>query len=103
MRYLLVTGHSIPKFYRPDGNTVEVELNYVSSKTISSFNEAGEITSEQVGGSPPCAGNIWLVDSIEEALQRLAEKGVYPFINKQAARTTAQRLGLLSYKYIPVH
>jgi len=43
-----------------------------------------------------------MVDSIEESLHRLNAKGVYPFKNKSAAREHARRLGLSSFKYIPV-
>ncbi|EHA1126413.1 hypothetical protein BOO92_19505 [Vibrio navarrensis] len=102
MRYLLTTGHRIPKFYRADGSIVEVALNYVESKTVSSIDEQGQLSHFLIGGSPPCAGGLWLVDSVEESLHRLSLHGVYPFINKAAARENAKRLELLSFKYIAV-
>lgn len=102
MRYLLTTGHRTPKFYKVDGSIVELELNYVDSKTISSIDKSGQLAHLQVGGTPPCAGNVWLVNSVEESLHCLAAHGVYPFITKEAARGNAKRLGLQSFKYIPV-
>lgn len=102
MRYLLTTGHRIPKFYKSDGSIVEATLNYVDSKTISSIDEAGTLSHVQVSGSPPCVGNIWLVDSVDAALAHLATLGIYPFATKSAARANAKRLGLQSFKYIPV-
>ena len=54
MRYLLVTGHRYPKFYKSDSSIVEVELNYVETKTISSINEQGQLNHLQIGGTPPC-------------------------------------------------
>lgn len=102
MRYLLASGHRYPKFYKPNGEVVEVELNYVDSKTISSIDENGQLTHHQIGGSPPCFGNMWLVDSVEDSLQRLASLGVYPFVSKIAAKENAKRLGLATFKYIPV-
>ncbi|WP_221076565.1 hypothetical protein [Agarivorans aestuarii] len=102
MKYLLTTGHRIPKFYRADGSVVEIELNYVESKTVSLINEEGQLSHLHISGTPPCAGNVWLVDSVEESLRRLTEQGVHPFMNKASARANAKRLGLQSFKYIAV-
>lgn len=102
MRYLLTTGHRIPRFYKADGSIVEVELNYVENKTVSSIDEHGRLSHVKIGGTPPCVGNVWLVDSVEESLCCLSEQGVHPYINKAAARANAKRLGLQSFKYIPV-
>lgn len=102
MRYLLVTGHRVPNFYKTDGSIVEVELNYVDTKVISSIDENAKLIHKQVGGTPPCVGNVWLVDSVDESLHYLAAHDVYPFINKAAAREHAKRLNLKSFKYIPV-
>ncbi len=102
MRYLLTTGHRFPKFYKADGSIVEIDLNYVESKTISSIDEYGKLIHKQVGGTPPCAESSWLVDSIEESLGTLAAQGVYPFVSKAAARENAKRLGLQTFKYIAV-
>ncbi|MPW34966.1 hypothetical protein [Vibrio sp. B1Z05] len=102
MRYLLTTGHRIPKFYNADGSIVEIELNYVDTKLVSSIDESGKLTHKQVCGTSPCIGNIWLVDSVDKSLYRLAEHDVYPYINKAAARENAKRLGLQTFKYISV-
>ncbi|EGQ9240205.1 hypothetical protein RJY99_003577 [Vibrio vulnificus] len=102
MRYLLTTGHRVPRFYRADGSIVDVELNYVDTKLISSIDESGKLTHKQVGGTPPCTGNVWLVDSVDESLHCLAAHDVYPFVNKAAARENAKRLGLQTFKYIAV-
>lgn len=102
MKYLLATIHRYPKFYKLDGNTVDIELNYVESKTVSTIDENGELTHHKVSGTPPCVGNLWLVESIEEALHKLAAQGVYPFTSKAAAKENAKRLGLSTFKYIPV-
>ncbi|MCC3803886.1 hypothetical protein IB292_02435 [Vibrio parahaemolyticus] len=102
MRYLLTTGHRVPRFYRADGSIVEVELNYVDTKLISSIDESGKLTHKQDGGTPPCTGNVWLVDSVDESLHCLAAHDVYPFVNKAAARENAKRLGLQTFKYIAV-
>ena len=102
MRYLLTTMHRYPKFYKLDGSIVEIKLNYVESKTVSSIDEQGQLSHVQISGSPPCIGDLWMVDSIEESLHRLEVYGVYPYISKAAARDNAQRLGLQSFKYIAV-
>ncbi|KIF53089.1 MULTISPECIES: hypothetical protein [Vibrio harveyi group] len=102
LRYLLTTVHRIPKFYKPDGSIVELELDYLENKTISSIDEHGHLNHVKIGGTPPCVGNVWLVSSVEESLTCLSDLGVYPFINKAAARANAKRLGLQSFKYIPV-
>ncbi|CAH1592833.1 hypothetical protein R7D97_20690 [Vibrio sp. Vb5031] len=102
MRYLLTTGHRIPKFYKTDGSIVEVELNYVENKTVSSIDEHGGLSHVKIGGTPPCVGNVWLVDSVEESLHKLEANGVYPFITKAAARENAKRLELKTFKYIAV-
>lgn len=102
VRYLLVTGHRIPSFYKADGTIVEIKLNYVDRKTISSIDELGQLSHALVAGTPPCVGNVWMVDSVENSLLRLAAEEVYPFVNKAAARENAKRLGLQSFKYIAV-
>lgn len=102
MRYLLTTGHRLPKFYKADGSVMEVDLNYVESKNISSIDEFGRLKHISVSGTPPCVDQVWLVDSVEEALNRLEARGIYPFASKAAARENAKRLGLQSYKYIAV-
>lgn len=102
MRYLITTTHRPPRFYKTDGTTVCVDLRYVENKTISSINEKGELSHLQIAGTPPCVGNVWLVDSVEESLRRLSEQGVHPYINKAAAKANAKKLGLESFKYIAV-
>ena len=102
MRYLLVTGHRYPKFYKLDGSIVEIELNYVDTKVFSSIDETGKLTHMKIGGTPPCVDGHWLVDSVEEALHRLEAREVYPFITKAAAKENAKRLDLKTFKYIPV-
>ncbi|MER0262601.1 hypothetical protein ABRZ80_20535 [Vibrio vulnificus] len=102
MRYLLTTGHRYPKFYKVDGAVVDVDLPYVTLKVISEIDEDGQILHREVRGSPPVASGFWLVKSVEEALLRLADEGVYPFKNKSAARECAKRLGLQTFKYIAV-
>ncbi|CAH6954923.1 conserved hypothetical protein [Vibrio chagasii] len=102
MRYLLVTGHRYPKFYKADGSVIEVELNYVESKVFSSIDEKGKLTHWHIGGTSPCVDGHWLVDSVEEALSRLETKDVYPFISKAAAKENAKRMGLQTFKYIAV-
>jgi len=67
------------------------------------MNEKGELSHLQIAGTPPCVGNVWLVDSVEESLLcRLSEQGVHPYINKAAAKANAKMLGLQSFKYIAV-
>lgn len=102
MRYLLVTGHRYPNFYKVDGSVLEIDLNYADSKVIFEIDEAGNIVHQKLSGTPPCVGNVWMVDSIEESLHRLEANDVYPFKNKSAAREHAKRLELSSFKYIPV-
>ncbi|MBF4374409.1 hypothetical protein [Vibrio anguillarum] len=102
MKYLLATVHRYPKFYKTDGTSIELELNYVDHKIISTIDENGQLMHHQIGGTPPCVGNLWLVDSIDESLLKLAAHGVYPFASKVAARENAKRLGLTTFKYIPV-
>ncbi|MEZ8238590.1 MULTISPECIES: hypothetical protein [Vibrio] len=102
MRYLLVTGHKYPKFYKVDGSIVEIELNYVDEKVFSSMDETGKLTHRQIGGTQPCVDGHWLVDSVEEALSSLETKDVYPFVSKAAAKENAKRLGLKTFKYIAV-
>ncbi len=103
MRYLLVTGHRYPKFYKANGDTVELELNYVDSKVISSIDEHGQLIKQIVSGSmSPCVDNVWLVDSIEKSLLRLESYDVYPFKDKKTARENAKRLRLQAFKYIAV-
>lgn len=102
MRYMLVTGHKYPKFYKVDGSIVEIELNYVDEKVFSSIDETGKLTHRQIGCTTPCADGHWLVDSVEEALSRLETKDVYPFVSKAAAKENAKRLGLKTFKYIAV-
>ncbi|MEI8659293.1 hypothetical protein [Vibrio sp. Hal054] len=102
MRYLLTTVHKYPHFYKSDGSIVQLDLNYAESKTISSIDEQGQLNHVQVSGTPPCVDNVWLVDSVEEALSRLEVHGVYPFESKVAARENAKRLGLKSFKYIAI-
>lgn len=102
MRYLLTTTSRDPKFYKSDGSIVTVELNYVETKTLSSIDELGRLSQTQVRGMTACIDGMWMVDSIEDSLQRLEEKGVYPFITKAAAKQNAKRLGLPSFKYIAV-
>jgi len=101
MRYLLITGHDSPKFYKPDGSIVELELKYVKGKTITSTDEQGQIVSHTVIGRP-CIDGVWMVDSVEKALRALSTHGIYPYLNKSAARENAKRIGLKSFKYIPV-
>ncbi|ARR10307.1 hypothetical protein HJ202_19015 [Vibrio parahaemolyticus] len=102
MRYLLVTVHNYPRFYKSDGEIVHIDLNYVDSKTISSLDENGDLFHVKVSGSPPCVRDIWLIDSVDVALDTLASYGIYPFKNKAAARANAKRLGLSAFKYIAV-
>ncbi|CAH1592682.1 conserved hypothetical protein [Vibrio jasicida] len=102
MRYLLTTVHKHPKFYAADGSIVEVELKYVEHKTISSIDENGQLNHRKIGGSPPVVGNIWMVNSIEDSLRLLEKLGVYPFESKASAKLNAKRLGLQTFKYLPV-
>jgi len=102
MRYLLTTGHKFPKFYKADGSIVEIDLNYVESKVISSIDDLGQLRHVQISGTPPCVDSTWMVDSVEEAVLRLEAHGVYPFVSKTAARENAKRLGLQTFKYIAV-
>lgn len=102
MRYLLTTGNRAPKFYKSDGSIVTVELDYIETKTLSSIDELGQLSHTQVKGVTPCVDGLWMVSSIEDSLQRLADKGVYPFITKAAAKQNAKRLRLSSFKYIAV-
>jgi hypothetical protein len=101
LRYLLTTGHNEPKFYKPDGSIVELELKYVKGKTITSIDEQGRIVSQTVRGRPSVDG-IWMVDSVEKALRLLAKHGIYPYLSKSAARENAKRIGLTFFKYISV-
>lgn len=101
MRYLLITGHDSPKFYKPDGSIVELGFKYAKVKTITSTDEQGCIVSQTVMGRP-CVDGIWMVDSVEKALRTLARHGVFPYLSKSAARENAKRIGLKSFKYIPV-
>lgn len=102
MRYLLCTTSRYPHFYRADGTTVAVELNYVQSKTLSDIDENGELVHLEVSGTPPTVNDIWMVDSVEHALSVLSGYGVYPFKSKSIAKENAKRLGLKTFKYIPV-
>lgn len=89
-------------FYRADGTLVELELNYVEEKTLLYIDEEGVLMHRKIGGTPPCIENHWMVDSVEESLHRLESHGVYPFKDKSVAKLNAKRLGLQSFKYIPV-
>ncbi|MDP2573542.1 hypothetical protein Q8W40_15215 [Vibrio penaeicida] len=102
MRYLLATTHKFPRFYRADGTVVEIELKYVDYKTFHEIDEFGQLTYRTIGGSPPCVDKEWMVESIEESLQVLKNSDVFPFKNKDAAKKNALRLGLETFKYIPV-
>ncbi|EGQ9239448.1 hypothetical protein [Vibrio vulnificus] len=102
MKYLLVTSHRIPKFYDLKGNVVEVDLDYVESKTFSLIDENGQLIHQNIGGSPPTVLNNWMVNSIEQSLSILAQNDVYPFISKQAAKMFAKQLGLTAFRYIPL-
>jgi hypothetical protein len=101
LRYLLTTGHNEPKFYKPDGSIVELQLKYVLVKTIISIDEKGRNVSQTVRGFSTVDG-IWMVDSVEKSLRLLAEHGIHPYLSKSAARENAKRIGLRSFKYIPV-
>lgn len=102
MRVLLVTGHRFPRFYSLNGEIVEAALNYVEKKTFSYVDEEGQLVHQQLTGSTAIVLNHWMVDSVEKALCQLSESGVYPFKNKNAAKEHAKRLGLQSFKYLPV-
>jgi len=102
MRYLLATSHAEPKFYKPDATVIAVELNYVQRIIVSSADEHGHVTHTEIRGTAPVADNVWLVASVDEALEILKSVGVYPFTNKQAAKLFAKNHGLSSFRYIPV-
>ncbi|MCD9558246.1 MULTISPECIES: hypothetical protein [Photobacterium] len=102
MRYLLVTGHRLPKFYKANGEVAEVELNYIESKTVAEIDEEGVLSYTTFGGTPPTVRNHWMVDSIEKSLVKLSKHDVFPYKSKLAAKENAKRLGLQSFKYIPV-
>ncbi|USD58631.1 hypothetical protein [Vibrio sp. SCSIO 43155] len=102
MRYYLVTSHRYPKFYDLAGSIIEVELNYVDTKTISEINDSGELVHHSFGGTPPVVNGVWMVDSVEKAYSELSRRGIYPFASKVAAKEHAKRLDLKTFKYLPV-
>ena len=102
MKYLLVTMHNKPKFYKANGEVVELELNYVESKTFGETDGAGRIYFTKIGGNSAVVQNHWMVDSIEQSLKELNAHDIYPYKSKVLAKENAIRLGLKSFKYIPV-
>lgn len=102
MRCYLITTHSTPKFYKANGDVVSVDLMYVSEKITQTLNSDGELTREKHCSNSAMCGNIWMVESYEEAIKILAQAEIFPFESKVAAKNYAKQLGLQSFKYLQV-
>ncbi|OEE37289.1 hypothetical protein A1QO_04075 [Vibrio genomosp. F10 str. ZF-129] len=100
MKCYLISAHKSPRFYKPDGSLIEVELNYVEEKTYNCIDSMGRVITKTVGGSFRVTGGVWLVEDVCQSVKTLEEKGIYPFESRSELKEFAKTHKITRYKYI---
>ena len=100
MKCLLITTHEPVRFFKQDGSSVSVELDYVTTKTLKTLSCTGELYTHIKACNLSVIDATWMVSNVTDAIKTLDTHGIYPFESKEAAKIFARNKKLTGFKYL---